>query len=59
MASIPSINADVGNGNKDIPQEMSILQLLPTELIMKILDYLDARTLLLCKRVGCCQLESL
>jgi hypothetical protein len=52
MASIPLTNADVGNGNNVILHEMSILQLLPTELIMKILDHLDFRTLLLCKRVG-------
>lgn len=51
MASIPLTNADVGNDNV-ILHEMSILQLLPTELIMKILDHLDFRTLLLCKRVG-------
>jgi len=47
-------NANVVNDNRIAREETSLLlRLLPTELILKVLDTLaDFRTLALCKRVG-------
>jgi hypothetical protein len=51
MASMVSANADAENNNVFVQETSLLLRLLPTELVLKVLNALDFRTLVLCKRV--------